>query len=230
MRLFSSRKHTLILFALLCLILVLLPGCGSQGTSSHSQGSSALSARDDEATADEATADESTDEETTTTTIKCPGIKPFWTYTENAIGGGGKALANLWGGNFMVQYTDLAFPGRGLPVELRRTYNSQVTAQGFFGKGWTSIFDTHLIFNESTGKVVLVDAYGGRFAFTPIQTTLDEIIYRAPAGRNTIFKKLADGTYTEKKKNGSTYIFNSEGKLVRLQHRNTKNLQGSISR
>ena len=56
-----------------------------------------------------------------------PGLKSFWSYDSSAIGGGGKAMVNLWGGNLAVQYTDVSFPGRGLPIELRRTYNSKST-------------------------------------------------------------------------------------------------------
>ena len=149
------------------------------------------------------------------------GIKPFWTYDSNAIGGGGKAMINLWGGNLLVQYTDVSFPGRGLPVELRRTYNSQTAYEGYFGRGWTSILDTHLTI--AADKVTLMDAYGGIFEFTNPQQDGDDTKYTSPPGRNTIFKKLANGTYTEKKKNGSTYFFNTEGKLTRLQHRNSSN-------
>ena len=149
------------------------------------------------------------------------GIKPFWTYDSNAIVGGGKAMVNLFGGNLVVQYTDISFPGRGLPVELRRTYNSQTAYVGCFGTGWTTILDTHL--TAASDKVTLMDAYGGIFEFTNPQQDGDDILYTAPPGRNTIFKKLADGTYTEKKKNGSTYFFNTDGKLTRLQHRNSNN-------
>lgn len=77
------------------------------------------------------------------------GIKPFWTYDENAIGGGGKAMVNLWSGNLTVQYTDVSFPGRGLPVEIRRTYNAQADYEGSFGTGWTSFFDAHLEFDTT---------------------------------------------------------------------------------
>ncbi len=149
------------------------------------------------------------------------GIKPFWTYDSNAINGGGKAMVNLWGGNLVVQYTDISFPGRGLPVELRRTYNSQTTYEGCFGKGWTTILDTHL--DMGANKITLMDAYGGIFEFTNPQPDGDDTRYTAPPGRNTIFKKLADGTYTEKKKNGTTYFFNTDGKLTRIQHRNSNN-------
>ena len=149
------------------------------------------------------------------------GIKPFWTYDTNAIGGGGKALVNLWGGNALVQYTDVSFPGRGLPVEIRRTYNSQTAFAGVFGPGWFSLLDTSV--READNKVILLDAYGGLFEFTNPQPSGSDTVYTAPPGRNTTLTKKADGTYTEKKKNGTTYLFDASGRLTRIQHRNANN-------
>jgi RHS repeat-associated protein len=149
------------------------------------------------------------------------GIKPFWTYDTNAIGGGGSAMVNLWSGNLVVQFTDVSFPGRGLPVEIRRTYNSQADYEGSFGMGWTCIFDAHLEF-EGT-DVILRDGYGGRFVFTNPQQNGDITRYTSPPGRNTVFFKRADGRYVEKKKNCTRYIFNSDGKLNKIRHRNVNN-------
>jgi hypothetical protein len=216
-KLLRHPPHKLITFLGLILLLgsfavfFSLPGCGSSGDPIHTGGSS-IASEDKDADASSEKAD---------ATVKHFGIKPFWTYDVNTIGGGGKAMTHLWGGNFLVQYTDISFPGRGLPVELRRTYNSQSTSKGSFGKGWTCIFDTHLVINES--NVVLIDAYGSHLNFTNPTPSGDDIIYKAPPGRNTIFKKLADGTYSEKKKNGSTYCFDLAGTLYRLQHRNANN-------
>jgi|GEM_PF-1993763 len=149
------------------------------------------------------------------------GIKPFWPYDVNALGAGGKAMVNLWSGNLMVQHTDLTVPGRGLPVVIQRTYNSQSTRTGAFGKGWSSIIDTHLEFSGST--VTLVDAYGGEFVFTDPEADGGDKIYKAPAGRHSVFTKHADGTYSERKKNKSTYYFNSDGKLTKIRQRNINN-------
>lgn len=149
------------------------------------------------------------------------GIKPFWPYDVNALGAGGKAMINLWSGNLIVQHTDLTVPGRGLPVVIQRTYNSQSTRTGAFGKGWSSIIDTHLEFNGSS--VTLVDAYGGEFVFTDPEADGGDKVYKAPAGRHSVFTKHADGTYTERKKNNSTYYFNGEGKLTKIRHRNINN-------
>ncbi|MGV8120484.1 MAG: DUF6531 domain-containing protein [Candidatus Xenobiia bacterium LiM19] len=149
------------------------------------------------------------------------GIKPFWPYDVNALGAGGKAMVNLWSGNLMVQHTDLTVPGRGLPVVIQRTYNSQSTRTGVFGKGWSSIIDTHLEFSGST--VTLVDAYGGEFVFTDPEADGGDKIYKAPVGRHSVFTKHADGTYSERKKNNSTYYFNSDGKLTKIRHRNINN-------
>jgi len=149
------------------------------------------------------------------------GIKPFWPYDVNALGAGGKAMVNLWSGNLMIQHTDLTVPGRGLPVVIQRTYNSQSTRTGAFGKGWSSIVDTHLEFSGS--NVTLVDAYGGEFVFTDPEADGADKVYKAPTGRHSVFTKHADGTYSERKKNNSTYYFNSDGKLTKIRHRNINN-------
>ena len=149
------------------------------------------------------------------------GIKPFWPYDVNALGAGGKAMVNLWSGNLLVQHTDLTVPGRGLPIVIQRTYNSQSTRTGAFGKGWSSIVDTHLEFNGSS--VTLVDAYGGEFVFSTPEADGGDKVYKAPAGRHSVFTKHADGTYTERKKNNSTYYFNRDGKLTKIRHRNINN-------
>jgi YD repeat-containing protein len=224
-----SRRRIISFLILFTAFLALpLTGCGggTSGDQATSPGSPASIGKTD-TVADTSTARE----EEIEPAPKRLGIKPFWPYDTNAVGGGGKAMTNLASGNFLLQYTDVSFPGRGLPVEIRRTYNSLNGAKGYFGKGWSCIFDSHLVFNETidettnetTIDIILVDAYGGRFKFTEPQPSGSDTVYKAPPGRNTIFKKLADGTYSEKKKNGSTYLFDTTGKLVKLQHRNANN-------
>ena len=212
----SRQRITLLLLILLSTFLLLpLAGCGVSGDSAGTPDSTGTAL----SSAPLASSSSITSKEFNLNAHT--GIKSFWTYDSNAIGGGGKAMANLWGGNFLLQYTDISFPGRGLPVEIRRTYNSQFAYEGYFGKGWTSLFDSHLEIEQD--RVILMDAYGGLFVFTNPQPSGGDTVYVAPAGRNTIFTRRADGTFTEKKKNSSTYHFDNAGKLVRIQHRNTNN-------
>ena len=139
---------SLILILFTTFLMLPLTGCGSGTTEDQaSSPSSQVTASKTETTDDIAARDE---EEVEPPPPKRLGIKPFWPYDTNAVGGGGKAMTNLASGNFLLQYTDVSFPGRGLPVEIRRTYNSMSGVKGYFGKGWSCIFDTHLVFNETT--------------------------------------------------------------------------------
>ncbi|MBI3893646.1 MAG: RHS repeat protein [Candidatus Wallbacteria bacterium] len=51
---------------------------------------------------------------------------------------------NLFTGNFSYEYQDLHVPGRGLPLRIVRTYNSDDRVAGAFGVGWASPFSCAL--------------------------------------------------------------------------------------
>jgi YD repeat-containing protein len=55
------------------------------------------------------------------------------------------AGVNPGNGDFFISYTDAKIPGAGYEVEMSRTYNSKSTNLGWFGYGWGSPLDTHLI-------------------------------------------------------------------------------------
>ncbi len=150
------------------------------------------------------------------------GIKSFWTYDSDSIGGAGSVMVNLKSGNLVYQQTDVSFPGRGLPVEFRLTYNSDSQYEGVFSRGWSHIFEARLDIAEDSVK--LTDGYGGEFSFTnPVLQANGNTKYTAPPGRNSIFIKRADGKYVETKKNKSRYIFDENGRLLRIRHRNNNN-------
>jgi RHS repeat-associated protein len=70
-------------------------------------------------------------------------------------------------GNFSESQTDLAVGGRGVGLDLTRTYNSQAAAAGStgaFGHGWSGPFSDHLEVNE--GKATLTQANGSTVPFT----------------------------------------------------------------
>jgi hypothetical protein len=64
-------------------------------------------------------------------------------------------------GNFWHTFTDLIASGRGLPLDLTRTYNAQAGAQGsIFGQGWSSSYDVHLSVDGGTGDVTVAQENG----------------------------------------------------------------------
>jgi len=75
--------------------------------------------------------------------------KPFW---KNVKGGPGKCgrlglpnyLVNTSSLNLVVQDTDFAYDGLGPGISLKRTYNSQNTASGMFGNGWTFAYESKI--------------------------------------------------------------------------------------
>ncbi len=73
-------------------------------------------------------------------------------------------------GNFSESQTDFLIDGRGVPLELTRTYSAQAAAAavspGPFGYGWTSSFSEHLLVEGSGEKVTLMGSDGSTIPFT----------------------------------------------------------------
>jgi RHS repeat-associated protein len=72
-------------------------------------------------------------------------------------------------GNYSETQTDFSVGGRGLGLNLTRTYNSQAGAEGakgVFGFGWTSSFSDHLVVNKTSKVTTLNQANGSTVAFT----------------------------------------------------------------
>ncbi|HEY0726127.1 MAG TPA: DUF6531 domain-containing protein, partial [Pyrinomonadaceae bacterium] len=73
-------------------------------------------------------------------------------------------------GNFSESQTDLLIKGRGVPLELTRTYSAQAAAAavspGAFGYGWTSSFSEHLLVEGGGEKVTLMGGDGSTIPFT----------------------------------------------------------------
>ena len=64
-------------------------------------------------------------------------------------------------GNYSETQTDFAIGGRGVGLDLTRTYNSQAGAEdvkGVFGYGWTSSFSDHLVVNKTSKVTTLYQA------------------------------------------------------------------------
>jgi RHS repeat-associated protein len=72
-------------------------------------------------------------------------------------------------GNFSETQTDFAIGGRGVGLDLTRTYNSQAGAEGvkgIFGYGWSSSFSDHLAVNKTSKVTTLYQAEGSTVPFT----------------------------------------------------------------
>jgi RHS repeat-associated protein len=82
---------------------------------------------------------------------------------------------NLNNGNYINDREDLNIAGV-YPLSVRRFYNAQSDRSGYFGKGWTSLFDMHLTKegedDDSKIKVLFADGHEGSYVryFTKAST------------------------------------------------------------
>ncbi|MEW6155773.1 MAG: LamG-like jellyroll fold domain-containing protein, partial [Actinomycetota bacterium] len=114
-------------------------------------------------------------------------------------------------GNFWHTFTDLAIPGRGVPLRLERTYNSDMAAvDGPFGKGWSSTYAMAL--SVSPGQVTFTQENGSEVVFTVAGAG-----YAAPPRVRATLSKAPDGSYTVVRNGTETFLFGPDGALVALK-------------
>ena len=117
---------------------------------------------------------------------------------------------NVVFGNYIYQYTDLAFPTRGEDFAFRRTYNSASTDDGPLGPGWTHTYN-----------------------ITATQTTTNTVVVRREDGRKDLYTDAGNGTYLSPpgiydtltcdadhfvltRKDQVVYTFNADGTLATI--------------
>ena len=137
-------------------------------------------------------------------------------------------------GNYAETQTDFAIGGRGVGLDLARTYNSQAGAEGVkgaFGYGWTSSFSDHLVVEKASKKAVLHQADGATVTFAegsgesftaPIWTQ-DTLSGTGAAGYTLTFAsqikyKFAGSSgrlesVTDRDGNATTLAYNEAGRL-----------------
>lgn len=135
--------------------------------------------------------------------VEALGLEGFWGYSKDGV--------NVSNGNLVTQETDLTISGRGIPVELQRTYNSRSTGSGMFGYGWWSNWDLRLV-DSGDGPITLIDEDFTRHIFGQRA----DGVYQAAGGVYLDLVKNADGTYTITSPEGTKTHFNTAGKLVSI--------------
>ena len=136
-------------------------------------------------------------------------------------------------GNYSQTQTDFSIGGRGVGLDLSRTYNSQAAAagkKGIFGYGWSSSFSDHLVSEPVSHTVELVQADGSAIsflegageAFTAPQWTQDTLKGSSAAGysltleNQTVYRFSGAGrleSVTDRNENATTLAYNGSGKL-----------------
>ncbi|MGH2356778.1 MAG: LamG-like jellyroll fold domain-containing protein, partial [Candidatus Limnocylindria bacterium] len=113
----------------------------------------------------------------------------------------GDAAAGIGAGGYSTTHTDLALPGRLLPLAFTRSYNSADPGSSTLGPGWMHNFAWSLAENGSL--VTLKRGDGQRDRFTRNQ----DGTYANPPGVFDVLTKNADGSFTLKTPSQVSYEF-----------------------
>ena len=123
---------------------------------------------------------------------------------------------NAASSNLIYQDTDMSYSLRGPGVRITRTYNSNDTREGPFGRGWTFNYEVGLVENpdssvdirRGTGTIHRYASLGGGN-------------YNSPIGVYDTLVKNPDNTYSLKLKASKlTSNFDSSGRLTHISDRN----------
>jgi RHS repeat-associated protein len=136
-----------------------------------------------------------------------------------------KRPVNTSSGEFWHTFDDLAIPGRGLPIDLQRTYSSAVatsTPPGPFGYGWSHSYQTRLQVGPGSPPSY-VSAVAGNGSTTTFQFggahAGGGTDYRAVAVQASVYQ-ATDGTFTLTDNAKVIDTFDAVGNLVSEADRN----------
>ncbi|HVP79882.1 MAG TPA: DUF6531 domain-containing protein, partial [Thermodesulfobacteriota bacterium] len=131
---------------------------------------------------------------------------------------------NVATGNKYEELLDLSISTPGLPLEFRRSYNSQITFDAPLGFGWTHTFDMilNVVQTSPTQRVRIWDSDGRALYFNQVQQTSNEILFGGESGvKNRLKQVISSGDYYLRRKEGNlTYRFDSTGKLLEISDPN----------
>ncbi len=118
-------------------------------------------------------------------------------------------------GNLSETQTDLAVGGRGVGLDLTRTYNSQAAAggeHGPFGYGWSSTFGDHLVISVPAKTVTVDQANGSTVLFKGNPEAPGEL---TPSnwGESKLVVN-SDKTFSYTLPSQQTFHFSSSGRLL----------------
>ena len=122
-------------------------------------------------------------------------------------------------GNYSQTQTDFSIGGRGVGLDLSRTYNSQAAAageKGIFGYGWSSSFSDHLVAEPVSHTVELVQADGSAITFVEGSGEA----FTAPAWTEDILKGSSSSGYSLTLEDQTVYKFSGAGRLESVTDRN----------
>jgi RHS repeat-associated protein len=121
---------------------------------------------------------------------------------------------NVTNGNMYLQQNDYHLPGIGHQIDVTRTYNSNSSRIGLFGRGWTTPYDESITaydinlvrLNQPDGRAIyLARSASSSGALTPLEGDF----------HGSIVQNGSSG-FTLTMKDGSVHEFNAAGKLLSL--------------
>jgi RHS repeat-associated protein len=123
-------------------------------------------------------------------------------------------------GNFSETQTDYEIVGRGVGLNLIRTYSAKAAAAasspGAFGYGWVSSFSDRLAIEEEGKKATLTQSDGGTIPFTES----GKGSYGAPVWSQDLLYGNAEAGYTLTLPEQTKYKFSGSGRLESVVDRN----------
>lgn len=122
---------------------------------------------------------------------------------------------NLVTGNFYETSEDLLIPGRGLSLQLLRTYNAQDPTPGAFGAGWRHSYESRIV-EASSGDVTLIEPTGAHTRFAK----QSDGSYDARDSERDKLTEAADGHFEVTKPNGVAWIYSASGSLTSVSDAN----------
>ena len=120
---------------------------------------------------------------------------------------------NLVSGAFLSEHTDVALPGRTMPLAVTRSYSNQIYCHGSFGAKWTSWFDAHCRQMKS-GAVYVWLGNGNGVWFLPDGTGG----FQVPVSSSWRLVKSGRRFQLENVE-GATQQFDSAGRIQKLSDR-----------
>lgn len=123
-------------------------------------------------------------------------------------------------GNFWERFTDFSIGGRGVGLNLTRTYNAQdavyASAPGAFGYGWSATFREHLTINSALDEITVHHSNGASAFFHHV----DGEGYVAPAWVESQLTKNGSGEYDYLTPDQRVFHFSASGRLLSVADRN----------
>ncbi len=131
---------------------------------------------------------------------------------------------NVLNGNFFLTVGDFFIPGRGLSLQLARSYNSLGATNGdlngAFGPGWTHSYETQVISETGGVTVTVQEADGALHHYTEKVLCPEGTCYQSPSGLYRQLQVLPGGLgYVLRYKNGTVQIFDERGRLLEIRDR-----------